>query len=157
MPDFSVEQIDKIPSLVQRLYGLVDELQTLFPERKFTPDGHLVGSLGEVLASHYYELTLLPCSTECHDAIAADGRQVQIKATQGSSVGLRAEPEHLLVISLLRDGTIAEAYNGPGKEPWDSAGAMQKNGQCSISLSRLRKIMLHVPDGARLPRPNNQI
>jgi hypothetical protein len=67
MPDFSVKQIDKIPSLVKRLYDLVGELQTLFPDRKFTPDGHLVGSLGEVLASHYYELKLLPCSAECHD------------------------------------------------------------------------------------------
>lgn len=80
-----------------------------------------------------------------------------MKAPQGSSVGLRAEPEHLLVISLLRDGTIAEAYNGPGKEPWDSAGAMQKNGQRPISLSQLRKIMLHVPHAARLPRPNESI
>jgi len=146
------ERIDKIPSLVQRLYELTGELHTLFPERPFTPDGHLVGSLGEVLASHYYELELLSCSTECHDALARDGRNVQIKATQGSTVGLRAEPDHLLVISILRDGTIEEAYNGPGKEAWDAAGAMQKNGQRPISLSRLRKLMLDVPESAKLER-----
>jgi peroxiredoxin Q/BCP len=34
---------------------------------------------------------------------------------------------------------------------------MQKNGQRPISLSQLRKIMLHVPHAARLPRPNESI
>ena len=34
--------------------------------RKFTPDGHLVGSLGEVLASYYYELEIPTASAERH-------------------------------------------------------------------------------------------
>src|SRR5437867_11466330 len=109
----TMRAIDTIPGVVARLYDLVAELERSFPGRPFTPDGHLVGSLGEVLVSHYYDLELLPCSSECHDAKAADGRLVQIKATQGKSVALRAEPEHLLVISLRRDGTIEEVYNGP--------------------------------------------
>lgn len=90
--------IDQLPTIVQRLYALVAELEAAFPGRPFTPDGHLVGSLGEVLASHYYDLTLLPCSTACHDAQARDGRLVQVKATQGRTVALRAQPDHFLVI-----------------------------------------------------------
>ena len=130
--------IDQLPAVVQRLYALVTELEAAFPGRPFTLDGHLVGSLGEVLASHYYGLDLLPCSTACHDARSADGRLVQVKATQGKSVALRAEPEHLLVILLKRDGTIEELYNGPGALAWTNCGKPQKNGQSPIGVSKLR-------------------
>lgn len=144
------ETIDRIPSIVGRLYELVDELERAF-RRPFTPDGHLVGSLGEVLASHYYALELLPCSTECHDAKTSDGRLVQVKATQGKSVALRAEPDFLLVIALRRDGSIDEVYNGPGREPWQSAGRPRTNGQRPLSLSRLRTLARSVSREDRIP------
>jgi len=146
------EAIDTIPGVVQRLYALVAELERSFPGRPFTPDGHLVGSLGEVLASHYYHLELLPCSTECHDAQAKDGRLVQVKATQGTSVALRAQPDYLLVIQLQKDGTIIEIYNGPGQPAWAHVGKRQKNGQCPISVSRLRRLMKDVSPEQQLPR-----
>lgn len=143
--------IDTIPGVVKRLYQLVNELEVAFPGRPFTPDGHLVGSLGEVLASHYYDLTLLPCSTECHDARTRDGRLVQVKATQGKMVALRAQPDHLLVILLNKDGSIEEIYNGPGALAWASCGKQQKNGQSPISVSSLRRLMKNVPAAERLP------
>jgi len=146
------EAIDTIPSVVKRLYELVAELERSFPGRPFTPDGHLVGSLGEVLASHYYDLELLPCSTECHDAQTKDGRLVQVKATQGDRVALRAQPDHLIVIQLQKDGTISEIYNGPGSLAWDKAGKKQQNGQSPISISTLRRLMRDVPLNAQLPR-----
>jgi len=31
--------VDRIPSLINRIYCVVAELEELFPERKFTPDG----------------------------------------------------------------------------------------------------------------------
>jgi len=40
--------------LVKQLYKIVKEFERLFPERRFTPDGHLVGSIGEVIAKHRY-------------------------------------------------------------------------------------------------------
>lgn len=144
-----------IPELVQRLYAIVQELEHHFPDRPFTPDGHLVGSIGEVLAAYYYGLTLLPCSAEAHDAKAADGRRVQIKATQGSSVAMRASCDHLIVIKLLRTGFIEEIYNGPGSSAWETAGRMQRNGQRPISLTRLRALMASVRETERLPRAAN--
>jgi hypothetical protein len=144
--------IDHVPDIVQRLYALVGELERHFPGRKFTPDGHLVGSLGEVLAAYYYDLELLTASTERHDARSREGRLVQVKATQGRTVALRSEPEHLLVLSLLRDGTVDEVYNGPGHLAWARIGAPQKNGQFPLSLSTLRKLMASVPDQSRLPK-----
>lgn len=144
--------IDQIPGVVKRLYELVAELERAFPGRPFTPDGHLVGSLGEVLASHYYDLELLPCSTECHDAQTRDGYLVQVKATQGTGVALRAQPHHLLVILVKKDGTIEEIYNGPGALAWRNCGKQQKNGQSPISVSKLRPLMNDVPTEQRLPR-----
>ncbi len=146
------EPIDSVPELVKRMYELVSEFESLFPNRPFTPDGHLVGSLGEVLASSAYQLELLPCSAECHDAATTDGRLVQIKATQGKSVALRAEPDHLLVISLQKDGTFEEVYNGPGSLVWASCGNMQKNGQRPIGTSKLRKLMDEVSVEQRIQR-----
>jgi hypothetical protein len=111
----------------------------------------LVGSIGEVLAAHHYGLKLLPASTEGHDAMAEDGRLVQVKATQRTSIGLRSEPEHLLVLRILPDGGSEEAYNGPGRLAWDSAGKMQSNGQRPISLSRLAQLMSSIRESDRLP------
>ena len=110
--------VAEIPGLIRRLYQVVAELNELFREerRSFTPDGHLVGSIGEILAKHRYNLILLPSSAEAHDAIAPDGRRVQIKATQGSRIALSAKPEHLVVLKLDKLGGSTEIYNGPGAQ-----------------------------------------
>jgi hypothetical protein len=148
--------IEQIPELVRALYRTVAELQRLFPDRLFTPDGHLVGSLGEVIAAHDYNLTLLPPSTEGHDALTADGRRVEIKITQGTRVALRNLPDHLLVLKLRADGETEEVYNGPGGEPWGQAGKMQKNGQRPISLSKLKVLMKTVSEENKIKRTLEQ-
>lgn len=148
----SYQSIESIPSLIQELYSIVNKLERTYKGRKFTLDGHLVGSIGEVLASYYYDLELLPASTEKHDATTKNNRLVQIKATQGNSVGLRSEPDYLIVIKILRDGSIEEIYNGPGDLAWNSAGKMQKNGQRSIYLSKLKKLMNNIPESLRISR-----
>ena len=40
----------RLPSAVATIYRAVAELESLYP-RKFTLDGHLVGSIGEVVAA----------------------------------------------------------------------------------------------------------
>lgn len=52
-----------VPALIERLYQVVTELEGHFPGHQFTPDGHLDGSIGEVLGAYRYGLELLPCST----------------------------------------------------------------------------------------------
>ncbi|WP_132247647.1 DUF6998 domain-containing protein [Marinisporobacter balticus] len=136
---------------MQQLYAIVDELESYFPGRHFTTDGHLVGSIGEVLAAAHYNLKLLPASIETHDAVACDGKMVQIKVTQGKSVGIRSEPEHLIVLKILKDGTTTELYNGPGKIAWNNSGNMQKNGQKNISTSKLTQLMKSICLSNRLP------
>ena len=145
--------VRRLPDIVQQIYRLVAELEALAPGRKFTPDGHMVGSLGELWAAHLYDLTLLPNSAPAHDARARDGRLVQIKATQGNGVSTYyAQPEHLLVFKLLKDGTVEEWFNGPGAVAWTALGAKAKNGQHRLSLKRLRALMTDVAPGDRLTR-----
>ena len=40
-----------LPSAVAAIYDAVTRLKAEFPFRSFTPDGHLVGHLGEVIAA----------------------------------------------------------------------------------------------------------
>ena len=75
---------DKLQSLVKQLYATVKELEAMFPGRHFTPDGHMVGSLGECLVADAYCLQLRAASNKGYDAVTEDGRQVEIKATQGT-------------------------------------------------------------------------
>ena len=141
-----------LPQLVAELYLVVNELEAMFPGRHFTPDGHLVGSLGECLAAHHYGLELLPASSPGVDAVR-DGRHVEIKATQGARVALRSCPEHLLVLKLDRHGSFTEAYNGPGELVWQELAdkPLPRNGQYQVSLARLSKLMGSVAADARLP------
>ena len=137
---------------IKELYEISAELERLFPGRHYTPDGHMIGSIGEALAASYYGLELFPASEETHDAKAPDGRLVQIKATQINRISLSSEPRWLLVLRIHRDGAFSEEYNGPGKLAWEHCGKMQKNGQRPISLAKLRKLQAEVPDSVRLPR-----
>lgn len=130
-----------LPSAVAKIYEAVAELEATYPGRKFTPDGHLVGSLGEVIAAEELGLTLHPASYAGYDAFDADGH-VQIKMTgqKGSSVALRATCTRLVVMKIVSPHEAEVVYDGPGEPAWEAAGAMGSNGQRAISLSRLRKI-----------------
>lgn len=143
--------LDEVPKLIGQLNDIVRQLERLFPGRRFTLDGHLVGSLGEVVAASMFDLELLAASTEGHDARARDGRLVQVKLTQGKAIGIRASPEHLLVMSMNSVGRFSIVYNGPGEQAWKSAGPPQKNGQRSLSLATLRRLDARVAETARLP------
>lgn len=142
----------RFPNLMAELYGLVTELEQMF-QRPFTPDGHMVGSIGEALAAHYYGLTLLPCSTAGCDATSGEKR-IEIKATQGSRVAFRCEPEHLLVLKIHRDGSFEEVYNGKGDRVWALVSHKPKptNGQWQVSLAALRHLNNSVHESERIER-----
>jgi hypothetical protein len=77
----------KLPEPVAAIYKAVEALNAKYHHygRKFTPDGHLVGSIGEVIAAEALNLTLYPGSHPGQDAYDANG-DVQIKMTAGQSV-----------------------------------------------------------------------
>ena len=143
----------RFPVLLGNVYAAVDELERMFPGRHFTPDGHMVGSIGEALAAYYYGITLFTASAKGHDGKMHD-RLVQVKATQAKMISISSEPEFLLVLKIARDGSFKEIYNGPGGLVWAlvSHKPRPKNGQYQVSLSTLTKLMGNVPETMRISR-----
>lgn len=114
-PDW--RRINEVPSLVARLYEVVDALEDFFPSRHFTPDGHLVGSLGESFAAYVFGVTLSKASTAGYDALLGD-RTIEVKATQRSSVAISAHdqcPDVLIVFRFDRHTRPELVYNGPAR------------------------------------------
>jgi Family of unknown function (DUF6998) len=71
-----MKQRIKLPAPVAAIYRAVEELEAAYPLRKFTPDGHLVGSIGEVIAAEALSLTLHPASYPGHDAFDGNGNVI---------------------------------------------------------------------------------
>ena len=145
---------EKFKSLVKQLYATVNELESMFPGRHFTPDGHMVGSLGECLVADAYGLELMTASNKGYDAVTASGLEVEIKATQSKSVAFRSEPAHTIVIRILKDGSFEEIYNGPGSLVWKQfeRKKLPSNGQYQISITKLTKLNKDVAEESRVPR-----
>ena len=129
-----------LPEPVVRIYEAVEELQKLYPGRKFTPDGHLVGSIGEVIAEKALGLTLYSMSEPGHDAFDVEGRLVQIKMTAGRSIAMYSECDRLVVLRVVSPSEAEIVYDGDGAPAWAAAGRVGKNGQRVISLSKLKTL-----------------
>jgi hypothetical protein len=153
------DDIAQVPKLIHRLYEIVDQLEELFPGRSFTPDGHLVGSIGESLAAYMFALDLMASSNTGFDARTAEGLSVEIKATQRASVALSARadplPDRVIVLRLSRDSFCEVVYNGPGAPVWNAAGPAQKNGQRTVGLKTLRGIVVAPGDALPVVRQLN--
>jgi len=148
---YNEEDITFLRDQMKDLYQIKTGLEAKFPGRKFAIDGHLLGSAGEVLAAYHYHLELFRSSEKSHDAVAADGRLVQIKATQGNRVSMRSKPDYLIVLLIdLNSGEAIEVYNGPGEKVWNACGALSSNGTRSITLSRLRSFSSYVEGSQRI-------
>ena len=138
---------------VKNIYKAVLELEQMFPGRPFTPDGHMVGSIGECLVADAYDLELMSPSNKGFDAKTKDGKEVEIKATQSKRVAFRCRPEHTIIIQIHKDGTFTECFNGPGHIIWDTfAGKkMPNNGQYQIALSKVKQLNETVMSSDKVP------
>ena len=144
---------DFIVKKIKTLLGIVNELEERFPGRKFTLDGHLFGSIGEAIAKYYYNIVLYATGTKAHDG-EKNGKKVQIKITQGSSVDINGIPDNLLVLFLhKKDGIVYEVYNGPCE--WLKECKKTKNGWYNRSLSSLSKRDLEIPSDKRIKAAYN--
>ena len=77
-----------IQEKLKQLFQIVELLETEYADynRKFTIDGHLIGSIGEVLVAEAFDLKLEDTGKPVIDAKTKDGKTVQIKATTGDRV-----------------------------------------------------------------------
>lgn len=135
-----MSKAQELSDIINELYKLTGKLEEMYPGRHFTPDGHMVGSLGEVIAADLFGLELFEASHPIHDARDNRGRLVQVKATQSDRVALSDEPDFLIALRIDADGGYEVIYNGPGKPVWEACGKMQKTGQRHISIKRLKEL-----------------
>lgn len=132
----------------------IEKLRGAFPHRKFTIDGRLVGDIGEVIAELEYDLDIDHVSRPCHDAVTADGRRVQIKATFKDQLTFKTVPDFYLGFRLFPDGRHEEIYNGPGDLIYQRYASRKGIGEVLLSfpLSELRRLSASVDPTARIPR-----
>ncbi|MDF2176998.1 hypothetical protein P2G88_01860 [Aliiglaciecola sp. CAU 1673] len=149
---------DKLKELIRQLYDIVQRLHEM-TGRHFTPDGHMVGSLGEVLVADLYGLDLMTASNAGFDAISPCGKEVEIKCTQSTSVafrydGVKTAPESVIVIKLHKDGSFDEIYNGSGERIWKilEGRKIPDNGQLSVSLNQLIKLQAEVSPSEKISK-----
>lgn len=146
-----------LPSEVRHLIHARNSLRERFAATglRFTLDGNLVGDLGEAIAAELFALTLVAQrGLKGIDAIATDGRKVQVKATgRGDSfpfTHVDAQADWLVALRLEYEQERVEViYNGPYApaiahlvQPWP--------GQQSVRLRRLRALDALVDDELRL-------
>ena len=148
---------EAIQRLIPEMFRFSAALEAAAPGRSFTPDGHMVGSIGEALAAVRFGLTLAPASTEGIDAHDPQGRPVEIKATGGNKGvnlrGFEAKAEFVVVLQIHRDGGFTVIHNGPAAPAWECVAhkQMPSNGQRAISLNQLRKLQANVRPEQMLP------
>ena len=104
-----------INKALDNIFKSINDLRKAFPQKAFTIDGRLVGDLGEVIATLYYDVKLHTVQQPDHDGESSDGRKVQIKATFKDSLTFRTIPDYYLGLKLFPDGRYEEIYNGPGQ------------------------------------------
>lgn len=130
---------DDVNNLIRTVFDACAKL-TLLTGRPVSPDGHLVGTLGEIVASEALDLELMPPSNDGYDATDSQGRKVEIKTTTRRSIGIANKgtaAERLVVVTLNERGTGQVVYDGPIQTALDMAGPPRANGQRTLALSKL--------------------
>jgi hypothetical protein len=108
----------KLPAPVAAVCQAVSDLEATYG-RKFTIDGHLLGSIGEVVAREALGFELYEMSRKGHDGLCKTRGEVQVKITSKKSIALRHPCNHLIVLKMDQHGKKAEiVYDRPGAPVW---------------------------------------
>ncbi|MDD3417251.1 MAG: hypothetical protein PHY47_25200 [Lachnospiraceae bacterium] len=149
--EYTEEQINSAYLKIVELLHIVNDLEGIFTGRHFTLDGHLVGSIGEIMAAYYYGIELYEASAPTHDGKTRDGREVQIKITQQDRIVINEKPDYLIVLFLNRKtGEISEIYNGSGEMPWETAYIYEKHNTRYMMISKLLEMDKNVDGENRI-------
>ena len=142
-----MSQINQLKKAIKHLYLSVKKLNSVFPDKPFTPDGRIIGDIGEVIASLKFNIVLDKKLREHWDGYRIDSlgkrHEVQIKATQKDETYLK-EPPHegdLIVFKIFNNGEWECCYKGKIIRVWNSL-AKQKpvsNGAKFIKLAKLKE------------------
>lgn len=150
---------DKFKNAIKNIYEAVNELREAFPGRRFTPDGKMIGDIGEAIGKILYNLELDEKSRKDWDGWWIDGlgnrREIQIRATQCNTTYLKPPPDKgtLLIFKIDKEknGDYSVVYNGDIGLAWDYV-KHQKSKEKTISLNDLNKLQQKVVPEDMIPR-----
>ena len=149
----------KLKDSVGKLVEAIADLQNEYRESglSFTPDGKLVGDIGEAIASEVFGVELKPDGSPGVDGYKwHNGRKVsvQVKATGGAKYGpafrkLSEEKraEYLLFFYLDYANCEAEiVYNGPEQPVLKLIGGNWASGQRMVSRNKITELQANTDD-----------
>lgn len=142
---FPDEKVDRLIEIYRSMVKEVEELEMMFPDRHFTLDGHLVGSMGEAIAANRYGIELKKASYADFDGTIYR-HPVQIKIVQQDNVTIHFSGDevpfeaYLLVLYMNKNGYFYEVYNGSLSVVWDSIEQSDRRGNKHIVISKLMEL-----------------
>jgi hypothetical protein len=152
------EQVDALSAAIRKMFEAQKELQGAFPKRLFTPDGRMIGDIGQAIAELTYQVTVDARSRKDWDGkreeVCAGCPEVQVRATQTDNTYVKEPPDdgRLLVFKIFRDGSWECCYNGDARSVWVSLEKRQANkaGEKTIKVDALRTLNKAVEDCERI-------
>ena len=142
-----MNQINQLKEAIKDLYSSVAKLQAAFPGKPFTPDGRMVGDIGEAIAALKFNVVLDKRLRRDWDGYRIDSfeekSEVQVKATQKDETYLKKPPHEgdLIVFKIFDNGEWECCYDGKIMRVWNSLVKQKPDstGAKFIQLARLRK------------------
>ena len=143
-----MKQISQFREAIRGLYLSVVKLQAAFPDKPFTPDGRMVGDIGEAIAALQYDVILDKKLRKHWDSYLIDAlgkkHEVQVKTTQKNETYLKKPPHegYLIVFKVFSNGKWECCYEGKIMRVWHSLANQQPDstGAKFIQLERLRRL-----------------
>lgn len=136
----SASQIDAVKHIVASLYAAQNALRALAPAYDWRGMGNVLGDYGEYIACEQYGFVRAP-KTAAHDAVAKDGRTVQIKTNHAADqIGFRGNADMLLVLHVNSDGSWEEIYYGDFAVVRQLARYSARDNKWMVSIRKLRAL-----------------
>ena len=137
---------------IASIYEIANELGREFNISKCTPDGHLLGAIGQIAAKIAFGLQFGSNEKEHNCTWSDKGKilNIQVRSTGRGSVAIRKEPEYLIAIEITETGRLYLLYNGPGKFVWEMV-RHQKQPQKYASKNQLLEAQQDVSLSSQIP------
>ncbi|MGB7910711.1 MAG: hypothetical protein WCF59_00645 [Desulfobaccales bacterium] len=148
--------VQEFKEKIAEIYKIANELGRAFGIDRCTPDGHLLGAIGQIAAKIAFNLEFGRPKDE-HNCTWSTGSKkidVQVRCTGRGSIALRKEPDHLIALEIAESGRIRLLFNGPGNSVW-SRIEHQKNSQKYVSLKVVVQAQQAVDVKDRIPIVKN--
>ena len=135
------QRIEAMKGVLASLFASQRTLKALAPQFKWAGLGNLLGDYGEFIAVEVYGLTPAPRGANGYDAIAPDGKTVQVKANYAASqIGFRGEADLLLCLKIDLNGDWSEVYYGDFQLIRQASRHSARDNKSMIAVSALTKI-----------------